>query len=145
MLKCYTYIYIYIKETQCPLHFSELLNFRIESDVKAHVFKEAGIFLAMSLHSPSDGDLTTSQAGPTAVAPQAVGSSLPCGVMSALLCLSPGANPAEPLFLVTFLTVSDRRAIFLLPQVLLTGLKQKAPGAWDTLFKNLFGPEGGPC
>lgn len=85
------------------------------------------------------------QAGPTAVAPQAVGSSLPCGVLSALLCLSPGADPAEPLFLVTFLTVSDRRAVFLLPQVPLTGLTQKAPGAWATLFKSLFGPEGRSC
>ena len=78
--------------------------------------------------APVMGTSPHHEAGPTAVAPQAVGSSLPCGVMSALLCLSPGANPAEPLFLVTFLTVSDRRATFLLPQVLLTGLKQKAGG-----------------
>ena len=95
--------------------------------------------------APVMGILPRHKAGLTAVAPQAVDKPLLCGVMSALLCLSPGADPAEPLFLVTFLTVSDRRAVFLLPQVPLTGLNQKAPRAWATLFKSLFGPEGGPC
>lgn len=46
-------------EPWCPW-LIELLNFRNESDGEAHVLKEAGILLPI-LHSPSDGELTTSQ------------------------------------------------------------------------------------
>lgn len=47
----------------------ELLNFRIKSDMKVHLLKEARILLwqcpCLCSHSPSDGELTTYQGMPS--------------------------------------------------------------------------------